>query len=73
MSDFRLWVSSVKNAGGFPTLQQNLAANGLTLKITIVGLSTGLEPLPLNNWVMHPVARVSIKYSNNLRTQQSIF
>jgi hypothetical protein len=27
----------------------------------------------LNNWVMHPVARVSIKYWNNLRTQHSIF
>jgi hypothetical protein len=27
----------------------------------------------LNNWVMHPVARVSIKYWKNLRTQQSIF
>jgi hypothetical protein len=27
----------------------------------------------LNYWVMHPVARVSIKYWNNLRTQQSIF
>jgi hypothetical protein len=26
-----------------------------------------------NYWVMHPVARVSIKYWNNLRTQQSIF
>jgi hypothetical protein len=24
-------------------------------------------------WVMHPVACVSIKYWNNLRTQQSIF
>jgi hypothetical protein len=27
----------------------------------------------LNYWVMHPVARVSIKYWNNLHTQQSIF
>jgi hypothetical protein len=27
----------------------------------------------LNYWVMNPVARVSIKYWNNLRTQQSIF
>jgi hypothetical protein len=27
----------------------------------------------LNYWVMHPVACVSIKYCNNLRTQQSIF
>jgi hypothetical protein len=26
----------------------------------------------LNYWVMHPVARESIKYWNNLRTQQSI-
>jgi hypothetical protein len=26
----------------------------------------------LNYWVMHPVARVSIKYWKNLRTQQSI-
>jgi hypothetical protein len=29
--------------------------------------------LHLNYWVMHPVVRVSIKYWNNLRTQQSIF
>jgi hypothetical protein len=29
--------------------------------------------ITLNYWVMHPVARVSIKYWNNLRTQQSIF
>jgi hypothetical protein len=27
----------------------------------------------VNYWVMHPVARVSIKYWNNLRKQQSIF
>jgi hypothetical protein len=27
----------------------------------------------LNYWVMHPVARVSIKYWNILRMQQSIF
>jgi hypothetical protein len=27
----------------------------------------------LNNWVMHPVARVSIKYWKNLRTQHRIF
>jgi hypothetical protein len=27
----------------------------------------------VNYWVMHPVTRVSIKYCNNLRTQQSIF
>jgi hypothetical protein len=27
----------------------------------------------LSYWVMHPVARVSIKYWNNLCTQQSIF
>jgi hypothetical protein len=27
----------------------------------------------LNYWVMHPVARVSIKYWKNLRMQQGIF
>jgi hypothetical protein len=27
----------------------------------------------LNYWVMHPVARLSIQYWNNLRKQQSIF
>jgi hypothetical protein len=34
---------------------------------------SGICYLIINCWVMHPVARVLIKYWNNLRTQQSIF
>jgi hypothetical protein len=36
-------------------------------------MAVGSRKAKLNNWVMHPVARVSIKYWNNLRTQQTIF
>jgi hypothetical protein len=43
---------------------------GATKKNTEALIDSSKE---LNYWVMHPVARVSIKYWNNLRTQQSIF
>jgi hypothetical protein len=36
-------------------------------------LTRRVTQINLNYWVMHSVARVSIKYWNNLRTQHSIF
>jgi hypothetical protein len=50
---------------------------GAFLSLSCVPHSSAVDCLTillnLNYWVMHPVARVSIKYWNNLRIQQSIF
>jgi hypothetical protein len=46
---------------------------GQCVILSNMDLETKTTLLLLNYWVMHPVTRVSIKYWNNLSTQQSIF